>query len=264
MVINGADRDKPILVLDFDGTICIGDAPVWSYAEAVLDAISRNNRGEDGLLRRKIRSRLAAFLDGVPTSTPYSDGYDAVAQLTAAHATPRQLRQAYAASRVALAAGELSIMAPPGLAEFLTDVHRSVVTILVTNAPDVGVRESLSTLALDDAIDRVVTDAHKPDGWEKLLPGMIDARSPEDVMVVGDIWTNDIAVPLRLGCSTALIDRFRQNPGPAHAVADNLPSLYPGIRQWALDPSGFVATHPLDRSSGSQSSTIPTHRTGML
>lgn len=270
-MINGADAPKPILVLDFDGTLCIGDAPVWSYADAVLNAITSQDTAMDDHLRADIRNRLAAFLDGTTDTPAYSDGYDAVAQLTAPHTTQHQRQAAYTSSRRALAGGVLEVHAPLGMNEFLREMHSMVTVVLVTNAPAPGIRETVDALGLTAQIDRIITDADKPGGWEQLIPELLasqGSQSTEAAMVVGDIWFNDIAVPLRLGCATAYIDRFGQRQGAAHIIARDFPSLYPDIRQWAHDPLGFVETHPPGLGTEIQSSSSPTpssspiHRTG--
>lgn len=264
-MINGTKAPQPILVLDFDGTVCIGDAPVWAYAEAVIGEMVA-----DGLAG-EIRSKLEAFFDGAPDSPPYTDGYDAVAQLAGVRATPEQLQRAYVTSRQALANGTVAVSAPPGLHHFLSELSSTVERVLVTNAPIEGVLETIETLGLSDVIGRVIPNAGKPAGWASLLPALTEHRSPTTAMVVGDIWSNDIAAPLAFGCATALVDRFGQAQGPAHVVANTLEALYPALREWAADPQGFLISHPLSattlttlplRSTPSQRSTPPQHRTG--
>ncbi|TAM71030.1 MAG: HAD family hydrolase [Microbacteriaceae bacterium] len=247
-----ADAARPVLVLDFDGTVCIGDAPVWAYAEAViaglLDDASIADRGGDasGALDADIRARLGAFLDGEPGSPTYIDGYAAVAALAADRLTADQLQRAYLTSRRALADGSIPVSTPAGLHGLLSELGGRVERVLLTNAPDDGVRETLTTLSLDEVIDRVVTDAGKPGGWSTLLPELIGDRSPSTVLTIGDIWGNDLAAPLRAGCATALIDRFAHRAGPAHAIARTFEALYPDVRAWAADPKGFVDARPID------------------
>jgi FMN phosphatase YigB (HAD superfamily) len=192
----------------------------------------------------QIRSRLGGFLDGAPGSPEYLDGYAAVADLAADHATSEQLQAAYQASRQALATGTLTVSTPPGLAAFLHTIGPGVERVLVTNAPPSGIAETLSALGLRNAIDRIITSAGKPAGWSDLLPDLIGARPASHVMAVGDIWGNDLAAPHAAGCATALIDRFGHHAGPANLTARTFEELYPGIHAWAADPDGFVAAHP--------------------
>lgn len=232
---------RPLLLLDFDGTVCVGDAPVWAYAEAVISGLLDGTSAAPADLDDVIRARLGAFLDGAPGSPAYIDGYAAVAALAADHATAEQLQRAYEASRRALADGGIAVSTPPGLAEFLRVLGPRVERVLVTNAPADGIRETLAAIGLDDTIDDIVTDADKPAGWSALLPRFTAGREPAEIMAVGDIWGNDLQTPLAAGCATALIDRFGHRAGPAHLTARSFEELYPGIRDWADDPTGFTA-----------------------
>lgn len=235
------DAARPLLLLDFDGTVCVGDAPVWAYAEAVISGLLDGTPAAPAELDETIRARLGAFLDGAPGSPAYIDGYAAVAALAADHATAEQLQRAYEASRRALADGGIAVSTPPGLAEFLNVLGPRVERVLVTNAPADGIRETLAAIGLDRAIDDIVTDAGKPAGWSTLLPRFTAGREAAEIMAVGDIWGNDLQAPLAAGCATALIDRFGHRAGPAHLTARSFEELYPGIRDWADDPRGFTA-----------------------
>jgi FMN phosphatase YigB (HAD superfamily) len=259
-VTRSADAPTPVLVLDFDGTVCLGDAPVWAYADAVIDELARTSPAAER--DAEIRAKLAAFLDGAPESPAYADGYDAVARLIGTRATPDQLQRAYSASRRALASGAVDVSAPPGLHDFLKAISSTVERVLVTNAPLEGVPETIEALGLSDVIGRVITDAGKPTGWARLLPDLVEGRSPASVMVVGDIWRNDIAAPLDFGCATALVDHYGYDQGPSHLTARTLEELYPGLLAWAADPVGFVAAHPVSPVSLRNRTTPPLHRTG--
>lgn len=244
---------RPILVLDFDGTVCVGDAPVWEYAEAVIAGILDAGSAAAVDLDASLRARLGAFLDGEPGSPAYIDGYAAVAALAAEHADDDLLQSAYQTSRRALAGGTVAVSAPDGLAGFLGSLGESVERVLVTNAPLDGVRETLAAIGLAGSIDRIVTDADKPAGWTAILPQLLDGREPSQLLSVGDIWGNDLEQPLAAGCVTALIDRFGHRAGPAHLVAADFPGLYDGIRRWADDPEGFAAAHRPARQPASTS-----------
>jgi len=266
-----AASTRPVLVLDFDGTVCVGDAPVWAYAEAVIAGLldDATTAGRDGVasddLDADIRARLGAFLDGEPGSPAYIDGYAAVAALAADRASAEQLQLAYATSRRALADGSIPVSTPPGLAELLSELGGNIERVLVTNAPEDGIRETLGALGLDTVIDRVITSAGKPSGWTALLPGLIGHRPASAVLAVGDIWGNDLEAPLAAGCATALIDRFGHRAGPAHVVARTFEELYPDVLAWAADPRDFIESHPLDPEQF-ESAIAPhnTHRTGTL
>ena len=242
-MVRSSANDVPVLVLDFDGTVCIGDAPVWAYADAVIAAIPANAPRRADVVTG-IRSRLRALLDGSIDAGVYVDGYAAVAGLAAAHVTSAQLDRAYLTSRRELASGALAVSAPPGLAPFLTGFGGDVERVLVTNAPATGIAETLGMLDLASAIDRVVTDAGKPAGWARILPELLEGRPAERLMSVGDIWRNDLAAAADAGCATVLIDRFGHRAGPASLVAPRFEQLYQGIREWADDPAAFAGEHP--------------------
>ena len=225
-----------VLVLDFDGTVSIGDAPVWAYADAVLAMI-------DGDSGEQIRGGLKAFLDGDPASPSYIDGYAAVAALSADAVSGEHRDAAYAASRRALAQGMLDVTAPEDLASFLHELGTTTRRVLVTNAPGEGVVETLEALGLAGELDQVITRAGKPDGWAGILPSLLGGRPAENLMAVGDIWSNDLAAPAAAGCATALIDRFGRESAPADLVGDKFESLYDGIRTWAADPAAFRREH---------------------
>ena len=241
-----------VLLLDFDGTVCVGDGPVRAYADAVvtavLDAATTDTDGAAGRsFSDDLRQGLEAYLDSAAVSAaadvPPVDGYAAVAALAARHATPAQLDAAYAASREALATSGLEVAAPEGLVALLDELGPHVERVLVTNAPARGVTETLVRLGLADVLDDVVTSAAKPAGWDRILPAYLAGRPSEAVLAVGDVWRNDVEPPLAAGCATALIDRFGHRPGPAHAAARTFEELYPAIREWAADPAGFVERH---------------------
>lgn len=250
-VIDGNTPAPPVLVLDFDGTVCIGDAPVWAYAEAVIAGILDHDGAAGSELDADLRARLGAFLDGEPGSPAYADGYAAVAELAAGHADEDLLERAYQRSRRELAGGRVDVSAPAGLAEFLDGLAGTTERVLVTNAPLDGVTETLAALGLLDSIDRVHAQARKPAGWTSLLPRLLDGRDPHRLLSVGDIWGNDLAAPLAAGCATALIDRFGHRAGPANLVAASFPELYPGIAAWAADPIAFASSHPVERAASS-------------
>lgn len=245
-----ADRE-PVLVLDFDGTVCTGDGPIWAYADAVIDEIHRATATADRSARpgdvigkaQGIRTGLTAFLDGVDGHARYDDGYAAVAALSREHVGDVALQRAYRASRRTLASGQISVSAPAGLADLLAGLGPTVTRVVATNAPDDGVAVTLNSLGLGVMVDAIATDMHKPAGWQVLLPELMAHRDAEFVMAVGDIWENDIRSPRAAGCATALIDRYDQRSGPASLTGRNFEELYDGIRQWADDPLAFAAQH---------------------
>ena len=232
-----ASQPLPLLILDFDGTVCLGNGPVLSYADAVTDFLP-------GEARPAFRDGVDAFLAHDPASPAYKDGYAAVASLAEGRVDARQLNQAYAQSRHRLATGQVEISTPPGLADFLAGLSGRAHRMVLTNAPLEGVGESLAALGLAGAIDAVVPDAGKPAGFTPLLPQLLAGRPPRELMSVGDVWVNDIEPPALHGCATAFIDHFNHRTGEANLRAPRFELLYPGINEWAADPAAFTTIHP--------------------
>jgi len=234
--VSSATTPRPVLVLDFDGTVCTGDAPVWAYADEVTAAL--RGRGLE-TAADTVRDGLRAFLDGAPDAPAWADGYEAVAELAVAAdpAAAPLLEDAYRRSRSALADGRLAVTAPEGLAAHLAEIGEHADRVLVTNAPLAGVLETLAVLGLTEVVDAVHAEARKPGGWDLLLPRLLEGRRPGDLLSVGDIWANDLAAPRAAGCRTALIDRFGHAAGPADLVARSFPELYADIAAWSRDPA---------------------------
>ncbi len=222
---------QPILLLDFDGTVCLGDDPVWAYADAVADFLDPDTAAT-------LRAGLTAFLDH--GAGEYLDGYSAVLDL-AAGLDATSLAAAYTLSRDRLAAGELDVWAPAGLAEFLGRVRAEVV--LATNAPRRGVVETLDRLGLTAAMDRIVTDAGKPEKMPSLVDALLGDSPPHLLASVGDIWRNDLDAPHRRGAVTAYIDRHGHRRPEATWSAATFPALYDELFEWSTDPAVFALTH---------------------
>lgn len=225
-----------MLVLDFDGTICLGDGVVWAYANEALRLVPSE-------AEPRVRRELAAFLAG-ETEREWADGYSAVAHLVSPLVAPDALSAAYLHSRTALSDPEVEISSPVGLDALLDEIAPSVQRLVVTNAPDTGLDVALHRLGLAEHVDGVVSSAGKPDHSAELLGRLLGSRAPAELMSVGDFWRNDIAPALELGCATAFVDHTRRDQGPAHVRGTTFEALYPAIREWAACPQSFTTNHP--------------------
>ena len=91
-----------------------------------------------------------------------------------------------------------------------------------------------------------------------MLGKLLGGADPATLMSVGDIWVNDIAPALELGCATAFIDRSGRDLRPAHARGRTMQDLYPAIEAWARSPRDFAvatapaSTRPSDAESGAR------------
>ncbi|GGK67223.1 HAD family hydrolase [Nocardia camponoti] len=210
------------LLLDFDGTVCVGDDPVWSYAGHVGDLVDRD-------VARAIDDGLRDYLAGHHDSR-FADGYQAVQALAGDLLSPAELQEAYLASRIDLAAGKLVVAAPRGLADFLAAT--SARKVLVTNSPRIGIDETLSAIGLVGVFDEIITDAGKPDGLDPIVETILDGADAATLLSIGDIWRNDLRGPHEMGCATAYIDRFGRGDGAPDMSAPDFPGLYSPISQW--------------------------------
>ncbi len=233
------DRDATlprVLVLDFDGTVCLGDGVVWAYADAALRLVPSE-------VEPRLRRELVAFLSG-ETEHEWADGYSAVAALVSPLVSPDALSAAYLQSRTALSDPGVKISSPVGLAALLDDIAPTVRRLVVTNAPATGLDVALHRLGLAEHVDGFVDSAGKPDHSAELLRRLLDSRAPAELMSVGDFWFNDIGPALELGCATAFVDHTGRDRGPAHVRGTSFEALYPAIREWATCPQSFITNHP--------------------
>lgn len=230
----------PTLVLDFDGTVCLGDGPIWAYAERVLAQLRPTDAD-------RLREALAGYLDRPWSRPDYPDGYIALAALAGPSVPPAVLQDAYLDSRHALADPDLDIYPPDGLADLLDELTGRVRPVVLTNSPPTGLDAAIGRLGLSGRVERVIHSAGKPDRAAELLADLLDGASPSSLCSVGDLWSNDIAPALELGCVTALIDRTGAETRPAHARGRRIQELYPAIREWAADPEIFADRHDPNR-----------------
>ncbi|MDQ1216965.1 FMN phosphatase YigB (HAD superfamily) [Microbacterium arborescens] len=211
-----------LIIFDFDGTVALGDGPVLAYARAVAVASGAPDR---------FLARVDDGLRGRPTGhgAPL-DAYDVI-RLVAEDAGvgAEALSRAYLDSRALLGTDLAPVQAPVGLAAAATRLPAECV--LVTNAPAIRVAETLDALGLGEAFARIVTDAGKPAGLERLLdaPDVRDRR----VLAVGDIWRNDLEPAHRRGHDTALVGPWTDAAASPTFHADTLTELLPRIEAWA-------------------------------
>lgn len=222
----------PILVLDFDGTVCLGDDPVRFYAQEVAARLPEG-------LRESLLDHLEVFFTGLLLVEGAEDGYQAVKALAGDAISDSERRAAYRASRERLDAGEGKTWAPDGLAGLLDDLRADDVrVVLVTNAPLVGVGSWLAGQDLLERLDAVIPEAGKPDQMAAILSGILAEHGAEPAMLasVGDVWRNDVEPAISLGAAGLFIDRFGSGREPSTHTAPSIEKLYPAIREWAQAP----------------------------
>ncbi|WP_434081066.1 HAD family hydrolase [Sanguibacter sp. Z1732] len=241
-----APSPRPVLVLDFDGTVCVGEAPVLGYAEQVAGRLPPS-AGE------RVRTGIREFLAGSRALPDCEDGYPAVVALSGQDLSQEDLSAAYLASRAEL---DVDATHPPnGLTQLLDELRAAgVAAVLVTNAPLVGVDVWLARHELAERLDAVVPDAGKPTRMRAVLSGILTefGAAPAHLASVGDVWRNDIEPAMALGAVGMYLDRFGTGLGPASRTETTFEAMYPHIRRWARD-AGAVA----DDRTGTDTQSSP-------
>lgn len=192
-----------LILLDFDGTLCLGDDPVLFYAEEADRLLAEQGRdvpdagtvraaverafAQNTLLASEIRYDASGWPLGVdqeavrsaaaqeagkakahPTSWPLQDGYQLV-QLLAVQAglSDEEAGVAFAQGRRALLARGLEhsdVHAPQGADELLARLREVAGVVLITNSPADAFGPWLEHLGLSDSFDAVINGAQKPFG----------------------------------------------------------------------------------------------------
>ncbi len=221
-----------MLLFDFDGTVCLGDAPAYEYARRVAAVLGPDEH-------RSFLAAHEAFCKGMPTAASTFDAldpYNAVRRLAGEYGVDEAVRRAaYRAVRAAMAEGRFELSAPPGLRELLWDLPQRTTVLLVTNAPFEGLDSLLSQIKLDGRFDRIVGDAAKPEGLGPILDGLLDGREASSLLSIGDIPRNDLAPAAERGCATAYIDHYGRPWPQADVSGRSIEELYGFIRRWVAE-----------------------------
>lgn len=214
---------RPTIVFDFDGTIALGNGPITAFAHEIGRASG------DPTFAARAERELELFEAG---TSDYRDGYDAVTSTAVADGLTAEVTEAaYAASRARLAAGEIAITPPQGLADFLATLHTRADLVLATNAPGEGVLTTLAEWSLADAFDATHFTVGKPAGLERVLR---DALTRGPVLSIGDIHEFDLAPAAALGADTALVGATAaRSTAEVTLRAATLADLYDAILAWA-------------------------------
>lgn len=213
---------RPTVIFDFDGTLALGDGPLWAYARGVAEAA-----GIPEIVAAS-EEAVARFEAG---DEERIDGYDAVrAAAVGLGADEEALSAGYMASRAELATDSAPIAAPEGLEGFLHRLAEHADLLLVTNSPDVRITEALEALGAT-AITSRVCSARKPAGLGPVIDEML-TRGP--VMSVGDVYVNDLEPAIARGAGTALVGAtWEAHASQVTMAAATLPELYPSLEAWA-------------------------------
>ncbi|KQM59014.1 HAD family hydrolase [Agreia sp. Leaf210] len=226
-------RDKTLL-FDFDGTLSLGVGPVVAYARAAAQQLAADQA--DAFVET-IVATLEQHPSGRAPGTSAIDGYDLVRLMSADHGIrPDTLGKAYLASRAHLGSPLAPVVAPDGLAEFLSEARQHANLIVATNAPDIRIDAALEMLGLAGLFDATYTSLGKPNG----MGAVLDEWLPRgQVLSIGDVWVNDLAPAHARGALTALVGSTSDETPDVTPTfsAHHLHDLYPAITEWLRDSS---------------------------
>jgi FMN phosphatase YigB (HAD superfamily) len=238
----------PLLIVDFDGTVCRGDAPVRYYAARIAESLPPAD-GRDFLAaaERYLASGPASAAGAADTVEAAAlresvDSWGAVLSLAARrYEVPGPvIEQAFAQCREWMIDPACPVELVGPLMETLADLRRDVTIVLVTNSPHDSMVPLLDRLGIAGAFDDLVAGTGKPDGLRRFLqrvPPDLRAR-PWRLFSVGDHYRNDIEPAVEIGAAAGYVDRYGRADGPATARARRVEDLLPVLRAWAADPRG--------------------------
>ncbi|UQN30943.1 HAD family hydrolase [Brachybacterium kimchii] len=234
----------PVVVFDFDGTVCLGDGPVLAYAEAACARMQADDA-------RSVRSRFEDWMAG-RSSDHHADAYVALAAL-ARPILGAELSEAYLDSRRRLVHDDLGVRPPEGLLDLLDELSEAGVRrALLTNSPAVGMDETLVHLGVRGRFDQIVVGAKKPSRMPEHLRAVLGDEPAHHLVSIGDNWRNDVAPAVDLGAVGMLITgAWGDSALPPQALAvqrgHQLSELLPALRRFAADAEAFAPSRDLAR-----------------
>jgi FMN phosphatase YigB (HAD superfamily) len=247
-----------ILIVDFDGTLYRGDAPVRYYAgqlarqlpeEAGAEYLASFERflaeGPGAALSATDLVEAAALRESV-------DGWGAAANLAVrVHGLDAgAVDAAFAATRLRMADAACELEPVGELIETLAEVRGSARILLASNSPLPGLGALLDRIGAGSLFDEVVGGLGKPDGLRRLLASELGPDlliRPWRVLSVGDHWRNDLEPAAEVGAVTGYIDRFGRADGPATVTGRTAEDVLPLVRAWAADPQTVAVRRPAAR-----------------
>lgn len=240
--IGGHDGDadrRPILVVDFDGTVYRDDGPVRFYAEHAAGSLPGEWRDRFLDLFEAYLEHGVAAADGVADEAAAAvlrtsvDAWGAAQGLAALSGIGvAATEEAFLASRQYMLTSACRVAAVPALAEALAKLRGEVRIVLATNSPAGGLAPLLDRLAVTDLFDEVVSGADKPAGLRRWIAAELAGRPAAGLFSLGDHYFNEIEPAMAVGARAGYIDRFGRADGPATVTAAVVEDILPGILSW--------------------------------
>lgn len=199
------------LILDLDGTLYRGDAPLLAYADAMA-AMALEPLG------KVLAARARAFLADPAAFAPYRDPWATISAFggDAELDWPRR-DLAFVGVREAICRGEIPIERPAGLGAFLSGLDRRVRVAVLTNSDEDSARRLLRFMNLDGLAATTRGMVHKPNGFAAAARPVVAGLRAGQAISVGDNQTNDIEPARAMGLATVHV----RAPGALHGAADH-------------------------------------------
>jgi FMN phosphatase YigB (HAD superfamily) len=233
-----ADR-RPILVVDFDGTVYRDDGPVRFYAEHAAGSLPREWRGRFLDLFEAYLARGVAAADGVADEAAAAvlrtsvDAWGAASGLAALSGIDTAAtEEAFLASRQYMLTSACQVSAIPALVEAFEKLRGEVRIVLATNSPAGGLAPLLGRLGVTDLFEEVVSGANKPEGLRRWIAAELADRPAAELFSLGDHYFNEIEPAMVVGARAGYIDRFGRADGPATVTAAVVEDILPGVFAW--------------------------------
>jgi FMN phosphatase YigB (HAD superfamily) len=237
-----------IAIIDFDGTLYRGDAPIRYYAEVVADTMAPPDREQYlDALDRYLKDGPGASRDSEDTVEAAVlreavDGWGAAFHLAGRcyDVSPEVIEFAFARCRLWMTKPECDIELVEPLIEALAGIRDRATLLLATNSPELGLRPLLDRLGVTSAFDEIMASTGKPDGLRRLLQRRLGAdlrMRPWRVFSLGDHYRNDIEPAVEIGAPAGYVDKYGRRDGPATATGSRVEDLLPALRGWAADPA---------------------------
>lgn len=243
LISPGSSPDRrPILVVDFDGTVYRDDDPVRFYAEhaaATLPAPARARMLElfEAYLAGGVAAAASADDEAAAAVLRSSvDAWGAAAGLGALHGVDNPaLEAAFAACRAFMLTPQCAVAAVPALVEAFEKLRgdRRVRIVLATNSPAEGLAPLLDRLGVTGLFDEVFPGAAKPEGLRRWIAARLAQRPAGELFSLGDHYFNEIEPAMAVGGRAGYIDRFGRADGPATVTAAAVEDVLPGVLAWA-------------------------------
>ncbi|MHB1440640.1 MAG: HAD family hydrolase [Cuniculiplasma sp.] len=192
------NRNK-LIIWDFDGTIYHSPASYEEYARCIGRAM-----GED---ENEFVSHIMAIIED-SSRNQGEDGWAIIANIARDRVGNDLLNQCFARTRELMNRGIIPVNLSDSALNILRD--QRVYHILLTNTPEKYAMPMIRNFRIDSYFDRIYCSASKPGGFCEKVRSIMETYPipPENIMSIGDNYTNDIIPSLEMGLITVYIQNY--------------------------------------------------------